>query len=129
MCFTEFGERVLITHFNVPVLPTFDQPRAGRLLTGNPQRTTWSHYTSADHQLSCGIWACDVGSWRIAFAADKEEFFCVIEGEVCLWDQNDQGVVVKAGEAAVIPAGFVGRFEVIHPVRKYFVVLDRSVVV
>ena len=118
-----------ITHFNSLVAPTFDQPRADRLLAGNPQRTTWPHYTSPDQQLSCGIWACDVGAWKIKFAANKEEFFCVIVGKVCLWDEAGIGVVVNAGEAAVIPAGFIGRFEVLEPVRKYFVVLERSVTV
>ncbi len=115
-----------ITHFNALVVPTFDQPRVDRLVSGNPQRTTWSHYESSDKQLSCGIWACEVGAWKIQFAADKEEFFCVIEGKVCLWDEAGEGVVVSTGEAAVIPAGFVGRFEVLEAVRKYFVVLDRS---
>ena len=115
-----------ITHFNARVTPTLDHPRADRLVSGHPQRTTWSHYESADKQLSCGIWACEVGSWRIQFAPDKEEFFCVIEGEVCLWDEMGQGLVVAKGEAAVIPAGFTGRFEVIQAVRKYFVVLDRA---
>ena len=31
---------------------------------------------------------------------------------------------VRAGEAGVIPAGFVGMFEVVSPVRKYFVVMQ-----
>lgn len=118
-----------ITHFNALVTPIFDQPSADRLVSGNPQRTTWSHYASADKLLSCGVWACEVGAWKIRFAADKEEFFCVLEGKVRLWDEAGLAVVVSAGEAAVIPAGFVGRFEVLEAVRKYFVVLDRSAAV
>ena len=119
----------VITHFQQSIAASIDFPRPDRLVSGNPQRTTWTHYESDDRQLSCGIWACEVGSWRIQFAADKEEFFCVIEGQVCLWDESGLGVVVKAGEAAVIPAGFRGRFEVQEAVRKYFVVLDRSAAV
>ncbi|WP_410497926.1 cupin domain-containing protein [Chitinibacter sp. S2-10] len=115
-----------ITHFSRDIAPTFDQPRPDRRVSGNPQRTTWEHYVSADGMLSCGIWACEVGSWNIRFADDKEEFFSVVSGEVRLVDEAEQGITVKAGEAAVIPAGFVGRFEVIAPVRKYFVVFDRS---
>jgi uncharacterized cupin superfamily protein len=115
-----------ITHFNQAVTPTYDQPRPDRQVSGSPQRTTWEHYSSNDGQLSCGIWACEVGSWNIRFAPDKEEFFCVISGQVRLVADDEQAVVVSAGEAAVIPAGFVGRFEVLAPVKKYFVVLDRS---
>ncbi|WP_255573634.1 cupin domain-containing protein [Deefgea tanakiae] len=118
-----------ITHFQQDVVPSIDFPRPDRLVSGQPKRTTWMHYESQDQQLSCGIWACEVGSWRIQFAKDKEEFFCVIEGQVCLWDESGLGVVVRAGEAAVIPAGFRGSFEVQEAVRKYFVVLDRSAAV
>ncbi len=119
----------VITHFQKEVAAHIDFPRPDRLLSGNPKRTTWTHYQSPTQAVSSGIWACEVGSWRIQFADDKEEFFCVIEGQVCLWDESGHGVVVKAGEAAVIPAGFCGRFEVQEAVRKYFVVLDRSAAV
>lgn len=119
----------VITHFQQEVAAQIDFPRPDRLVSGNPRRTTWTYYESRDQQLSCGVWACEVGSWRIQFADDKEEFFCVIEGQVCLWDDSGLAVVVKAGEAAVIPAGFRGRFEVQEAVRKYFVVLDRTAAV
>jgi uncharacterized cupin superfamily protein len=33
---------------------------------------------------------------------------------------------VQAGQAAVIPAGFKGAFEVIEPVRKHFVVVESA---
>ena len=39
------------------------------------------------------------------------------------WEVHD----VRAGEAGVIPAGFVGAFEVLSPVRKYFVVQQVSI--
>ncbi|WP_273430381.1 cupin domain-containing protein [Chitinibacter tainanensis] len=115
-----------ITHFQQAVPVSIDYPRPERLVSGNPQRQTWTHYESSDRQLSCGIWACEVGAWQIRFAADKEEFFCVISGKVCLHGADGSAVIVAAGEAAVIPAGFEGRFEVLEPVRKYFVVLDRA---
>ncbi|GAA5785059.1 cupin domain-containing protein [Chitiniphilus shinanonensis] len=106
------------------VAPQFDHPRPDRRVDGNPQRTTWEHY--ARDGLSCGIWACEVGSWNIRFADDKDEFFCVIEGRVQLWDDAGHAEAFGPGEAGVIPAGFVGRFEVVEPVRKYFVVRERA---
>ncbi len=108
------------------VEPVLDHPRIDRCLTGNPQRTTWEHFTNASGEFSCGIWACEVGAWRIEFSPDKDEFFCVIEGLVRLVDQAGEVVEISEGEAAVIPAGFKGIFEVVRPVRKYFVVLDRK---
>jgi uncharacterized cupin superfamily protein len=106
--------------------PAFDRPRPDRLVSGNPLRTTWSHYDSAAGEFSCGVWQCEPGSWNIQFAANKEEFFCVIEGRVRLHQSDGTMVEIAAGEAAVIPAGFVGRFEVIEMVKKYYVVLERG---
>lgn len=109
--------------------PEYDRPRQNRLLEGNPLRTTWSHYQSSNGEFSCGVWQCEPGSWKIEFAPNKEEFFCVIEGRVRL-HQLDGGVIeIAAGEAAVIPAGFRGWFEVLESVRKYYVIFESKIVI
>ena len=105
-----------------------DHPRADRLEQGNPRRETWTLYESADGQTNVGIWACDVGRWRIVFPPGKEEYFFVLEGHVRLHDTLGGFVDVTAGRGAVIPGGFEGAFEVIHPVRKHFVVVERRAV-
>ena len=102
-----------------------DHPRADRLVSGNPRRETWPLYETADGVTSVGIWACEVGMWRIVFAPNKEEYFFVLEGHVRLHDLAGTAVDVRAGEGAVIPAGFEGAFEVVAPVRKHFVVVTR----
>lgn len=107
--------------------PSYDHPAEDRRVAGNPLRTTWNLYDSSCEQLACGIWACEPGSWNIRFAENKDEFFSVIEGLVRLHRAEDGAVVeVGPGEAAVIPAGFVGRFEVVVPVRKYYVIHTRT---
>lgn len=113
-----------IIHFGPnTVAPAFDHPRPERLLSAhNPLRTTWTHFNEGP--LACGIWACEPGAWKIRFADGKTEFFCVIEGRVRLHDEQGRRVEVGPGEAAVIPAGFVGVFEVVQAVRKYFVVAE-----
>ncbi|WP_432720698.1 cupin domain-containing protein [Jeongeupia wiesaeckerbachi] len=103
--------------------PSLDHPRVDRRVDGNPLRTTWEHY--ARQGLSSGVWACEIGSWHIRFADDRDEFFCVIEGRVRLHDELGAIAEFGPGEAGVIPAGFSGRFEVVEPVRKYFVVVDQ----
>lgn len=104
-----------------------DHPRPDRLVQGNPRRETWPLYETADGVTSVGIWACEVGMWRIVFAPNKEEYFFVLEGHVRLHDLAGTAVDVRAGEGAVIPAGFEGAFEVVLPVRKHFVVVTRPV--
>ena len=107
-------------------IPVYDEPREDRRVSGQPRRTTWNHYDSDDGVVSAGVWACETGRWRIAFAADKEEFFAVLEGRVRLWDADGVAVEVRAGDAAVSPAGFRGEFEVCEPVRKFYVVVSRN---
>lgn len=102
-----------------------DHPRPDRLVSGNPRRETWPLYETADGVTSVGIWACEVGMWRIVFAPNKEEYFFVLEGHVRLHDLDGKVVDVRAGEGAVIPSGFEGAFEVVAPVRKHFVVVTR----
>jgi uncharacterized cupin superfamily protein len=103
-----------------------DHPRPDRLVRGNPRRETWPVYTSADGVSQVGVWACEPGMWRIAFAPSKEVYFFVLQGHVRLHDDAGHAVDVHAGEAAVIPAGFQGAFEVIEAVRKHFVVIERK---
>lgn len=106
--------------------PSVDFPHPTRCISGNPMRTTWEHFINCSGEMSCGIWGCEIGSWRIQFADNKDEFFCVIEGVVRLHDEKGRVIEIKPGEAAVIPAGFRGKFEVVEPVRKYYVVLERK---
>ena len=102
--------------------PTIDYPRAERLLTGNPQRLTQSLYEHPN--MSCGIWQCEVGAWRIEFASNKQEFFTVITGKVRLHDTQGNFVNIYAGQAGVIPPNFKGIFEVVEIVKKYYVIVE-----
>ena len=106
--------------------PEYDHPRAERRLDGNPQRTTWNHFTNASGEVHAGIWACEKGSWRIAFAPNKDEYFHVLEGRCRVIDENGHAAEAGPGDALVIPAGFKGVFEVVEPVRKHYVIVERK---
>ena len=102
---------------------TVDYPRPDRLVDGNPQRLTTSLYEHPN--MNCGIWQCEVGAWNIQFADNKQEFFNVISGVIRLHDALTQEFVeIKAGEAGIIPPSFIGKFEVIEAVKKYFVIVE-----
>jgi uncharacterized protein len=101
---------------------TIDYPRTERLVKGNPKRLTKSLYEHPN--MNCGIWQCEVGAWNIIFADNKQEFFNVIEGIVRIHDQTGSYIEVGAGQAGIIPPSFVGTFEVIEKVKKYFVVVE-----
>lgn len=101
-----------------------DRPRPERLVAGNPQRATWNHYERDG--LSCGVWTCEVGAWRIAFDEGKDEFFHVIEGRIRIIDAAGTAREFGPGDACVIPAGFTGIFEVLEPVKKHYVMREKT---
>ena len=102
---------------------TVDYPRPDRLVAGNPKRMTQSLYEHPN--MNCGIWTCEVGAWNIQFAANKQEFFQVIEGVVRIHDKaTGTYIEVSAGNSGIIPPGFTGTFEVVEAVKKYFVVVE-----
>jgi len=118
--------QVTLIDFRTEPTPSHDNPRPDRLVRGNPDRTTWTHYSAAQGDFDCGIWACEPGAWRIAFPAGKEEFFHVLSGRLRITSTAGDTREFGPGDACVIPAGFKGVFEVIETVRKYFVVIDRG---
>ena len=102
---------------------TIDYPRPDRLVRGNPERLTYSLYEQPD--LDCGIWQCEVCAWNIQFAENKPEFFQVIEGIVRIHDAKTNSFIeVTAGNAGIIPPAFVGTFEVVEAVKKYYVIVE-----
>jgi uncharacterized protein len=109
-----------------------DRPRADRLVSGNPRRLTQTEFAAGAGQgngeITAGQWSCEVGAWNIEFAANRDEFFHVLSGRIRLRDRDGLTTEIGAGESAVIPAGFSGVFEVIEPVVKHFVLVDRRVV-
>lgn len=102
-----------------------DRPAAERAIGTPPRRLTAERYTAEGGALSIGDWACEPGAWRIRFHDDRHEFFHVLEGRLRITDEHGRAREFGPGDACVIPAGFVGVFEVIEPVRKRYVMIDR----
>ncbi len=108
--------------------PEFDRPRPDRLLVGNPQRTTWNHYTNESAEVFSGVWACEVGAWRIEMGPREDEFFFVVEGRCRLTSDDGIAVEIGKGESVVIPSGFKGTFDVLEPIKKHYMIVDRAIV-
>lgn len=114
----------LITFDALPPV-ALDQPAAERCIGTPPQRSTWSVYQGDDGSVDCGLWACQPGAWRIAFHENRHEFFQVIDGKIRITAESGEAHEFGPGSACVIPAGFKGLFEVLEPVRKHYVMIDR----
>ena len=103
-------------------ITSVDYPRPERLVQGNPKRTTQALYEHPN--MSCGVWECEVGAWKIVFAANKQEFFQVISGKVRLHSEDGSFHDITAGNAGVIPPNFCGTFEVLETVKKHYVIVE-----
>ncbi|MGQ5523951.1 cupin domain-containing protein [Chitinimonas sp. PSY-7] len=115
---------IAFSHQNT--LPEYDFPKEARRIKGTPQRTTWNHFTNKSGEVFAGVWACEVGSWRIEFGADEDEFFIVTQGRCRIIDEAGTAVEAGPGESLVIPAGFKGVFEVLEPIQKHYVIVERK---
>ncbi len=101
-----------------------DYPRPDRLVSEqSPRRQTWEHY---QHQgVAAGVWHCEPGAWRIAFAPGSDEFFHVISGRIRITDDDGLAREFGPNDACVIPGGFTGLFEVLETVSKHYVFIER----
>ncbi|MCE1160549.1 MAG: cupin domain-containing protein [Burkholderiales bacterium] len=104
----------------------FDHPRSDRLVNGNPQRTTWNHFTNRSGEMFVGVWASEVGSWRIEMGETEDEYFYVIEGSGAIIEENGERRSFTVGDVVIIPAGFKGIFEVSTPLKKHYVIVERQ---
>ena len=103
-------------------ITSVDYPQSERLVHGNPKRSTHAIYEHPN--MSCGLWECEVGAWKIVFATNKQEFFQVISGKVRLHSEDGRYHDITAGNSGVIPPNFCGTFEVLEAVKKYYVIVE-----
>jgi hypothetical protein len=115
----------LITFDTLPA-EVLDHPAAERCIGTPPLRRTQSVYQGDAGAVDCGIWASEPGTWRIHFHAGRHEYFYVIDGRLRISDENGVSRTFGPGDACIIPAGFKGLFEVLEPVKKHYVMIDRK---
>ena len=95
---------------------------AEKLITGNPKQTAWVQYTDPSGKYFAGLWASEVGKWRISYT--EEEYCLMLEGVSVITDEQGVAVTVRPGDEFVIPRGFKGTWEVLEPTRKRFVLYE-----
>ncbi len=96
-----------------------------RCLQGQPEQTLWNQFQDNTKQMLSGIWECTEGKWNADYSS-KNEFCHILAGKVVLTDEAGSASTFSAGDSFVIPAGFVGTWEVLEPVRKLYVIVTPS---
>lgn len=94
------------------------RPDAARILAGSPDQMAWNYFTDATGRFSAGVWEGRPGTWRVSYT--ENEFCHLLSGLVVLRDGEGGERVLRAGDSFVIPAGFVGTWEVLETARKLY---------
>jgi len=71
-----------------------------------------------------GAWACTAGGFLGTANRPTTEFFYVLEGLCFLTGTDGIARRITAGDTVVLPKGWSGRWDIIEPIRKVFVVIS-----
>lgn len=94
----------------------------GRVVGGQPRQAVANAWSDPSNAFHCGVWAGDPGAWRVRYT--EHEFCHMLAGRVRIVGDDGSESVFGAGESFVIPAGFVGIWEVLEPARKLYAVYE-----
>ncbi|MGA2551986.1 MAG: cupin domain-containing protein [Burkholderiaceae bacterium] len=94
------------------------------VLQGSAEQRAWILYEDATHEFSAGIWECDDGKWTVHYT--EHEFVHMLCGRIRIVDGAGMEREVGPGDSFVVPAGFVGTWEVVAPARKYFAIYEKK---
>jgi uncharacterized protein len=95
-------------------------PRTGAD-SGDPQLSGRIFHGDDTAPVEVGVWACTPGGWTITDRPDTETVQ-ILSGLARLTDAGGRSVELGAGDVLVLPRGWSGRWDIIEPVRKLYVV-------
>lgn len=86
------------------------------IISGAPQARVAEHSHSTDRAAMTALWDCTAGTFRWYFAWD--ETVMILEGEVCVTDENGAVRVLKAGDIAYFAGNTWATWQIDNYVRK-----------
>lgn len=98
------------------------RPAPERLLAGDPQHSVRNYFSDVTGQFFAGVWQSSPGRWRVRYS--ENEFCHLILGRIRIEDEHGAEWSFQAGDSFVIPAGFVGTWQVLEPTQKLYVVFE-----
>jgi uncharacterized cupin superfamily protein len=98
-------------------------PTPDRLLSGDPVHMVRNVFTDMSGQFSAGVWESTPGRWRVRYT--ENEFCHLLKGRVRIASDRREWVF-GPGATFIIPAGFVGTWEVLEAAQKLYAVFERN---
>ena len=115
----------VVFHPDTPFAPEdFTPVDPARVIAGAPMSAHKVIYTSESGEMCSGAYASTPGKWRVSYTED--EFCTLISGEVILTPEGGESAAFKAPDSFMIPRGFVGTWESVTPVHKFFVIYEKT---
>jgi uncharacterized cupin superfamily protein len=111
-----------IISFTAAVESQESTPDADKLLAGHPRLTVWNHYADAGKRFFAGFWAATRGKWRVRYT--EHELCHLLAGRIAIVSEDGERVEFAAGDSFVVPAGFVGVWEVLEDCRKLYAIFE-----
>ncbi|WP_269583812.1 cupin domain-containing protein [Roseibium sp. Sym1] len=102
------------------IVPERETPAPEKVISGDPQFTTWLVEARDSDTLFTGVWEATPGSWRISY--DEWEFCSILSGRSRLTGKDGATREVGPGDSFVLQPGFAGVWEVLETTRKLFVI-------
>jgi len=111
-----------IVRLDRQVEPDLSTPPAEQLLAGAPQLQVRNFFTDASQQFFAGRWSATRGKWRVRYTENE---LCVMTGgRVVIASETGERASFGPGDAFVIPAGFVGTWEVVEDCSKIYAIFE-----
>ena len=95
-----------------------------KMLAGSPEQAVRNAFSDPSGRFHVGFWEAQPGKWRVAYT--EHEYCEILEGVSVLRDEQGQSKTLRAGDRFVIPAGFVGTWEVLERCRKVYVMFEAT---
>ncbi len=71
--------------------------------------------------VQVGVWACTPGGWSIENRPDTETVR-IMAGRARLTNADGSSRELTAGDVLTLPKGWSGRWDILEPVRKFYVI-------
>jgi uncharacterized protein len=91
----------------------------GSAIDGPMETRGHESWRSPDERVGTGIWECDAGRFRAAFAG-RGEFIQIISGRMTCTSEDGAAIELGPGDAMTFPPGWTGEWNVHEPLRKLY---------
>jgi uncharacterized protein len=112
----------IVSFATAPAEMSLSKPPPDRVLDGDPHHTARNYFSDSTGQLFSGVWESTPGRWRVTYT--ENEFCHITAGKVVIESVDGNRSSFGAGDSFVIPAGFIGVWHVLEPLRKLYVIFE-----